>query len=339
MKTGLICNLANGEVGGQTTKTKEIISYLSEHLELEVYDLWPAKSKKKMIKILLDSIKMYNQTDNIVVILNTRGTQLVLTALKFAHFFKKKQIIEIAVGGTRQEKVKSSSFFRSLEKPVGKILVETSHMADEYHKMGLSQAEVLANCRKMPKEAIELLPYQKPLRMCTYSRVVEDKGVDTAVEITKCLKKAGVDCSLDIYGPIDPSYEKGFSLLLDEETKDYIKYMGVVESDKSVETLKNYHMLLFPTRHASEGFPGTFIDAMEAGLVIISSYNNNFTDIVKNEENGYLINTTDINEYVKIISSLYENEERLNELRKTSLLYSRNYSSETVLKKLVEYLQ
>lgn len=339
MRVGIICNLANGEVGGQTTKTNQIIKYLDEHFDIDVYDLWPEKSKKRMFKIFLKSIQMYRRTDSTVVILNTRGTMLVLSALKFAHIFTKKPIYEIAVGGTRQEKAKSSRYFRELEKCVTRILVETSHMAEEYHKLGLSQAEVLSNCKVMSDNpGINFDSYADRLLICTYSRIVEDKGVDTAIDVVTNLKNQGKNVTLDIYGPISSDYEEEFSKLM-ENSGDYINYKGVVDAGRAAETLKNYHMLLFPTRHVSEGFPGTFLDAMEAGLAIISSYNNNFTDIVKEGENGYLLKNATVDDYATKITSLIDDSDMLKQMRKTSFEYSRNYSSDVVLEKLLNYLK
>ena len=339
MKVGIICNLANGAVGGQTAKTIQIIEYLRQHCEIEIYDLWPDKSKLKLFTIRRKSRQLYRRSDSTILILNTKGTTLVLSALKFDHRFKKKPIFEIAVGGTRQEKAKSSRYFRGLEKCVNKIFVETSYMADEYHKLGLSQAEVLANSRDMSHVTEPLFgAYDGPLLLCTYSRVVEDKGIDTAVAITKALLKKGVDATLDIYGPIDKSYQDKFSKLKEGFGKE-ISYKGVVDQKKAADTLKKYHLLLFPTRHASEGFPGTFIDAMEAGLVIISSYNNNFTDIVKDGENGYLIKNATIDEYVAKIISILKEKDALNRMRQTSYSYSKNYSNDVVLGKLLKYLE
>ena len=51
----------------------------------------------------------------------------------------------------------------------------------------------------------------------------------------------------------------------------YIKYGGLVPFDKSVEVLKNYFALLFPTYYEGEGFAGTLLDAMAAGVPVVAS--------------------------------------------------------------------
>ena len=337
MKVGLICNLANGEVGGQTAKTNRIIDYLGKKFDLEIYDVFPAK--KNLLKIMVDSIGVYRKTDKLVIILNTNGSMVVLTGLRIARLFAKKPIYEVAVGGTRQKKVETSRYFKGLEKMMTKIFVETSYMASEFHRMGLPQTEVLDNCKEMkPEGFVTPLPFNGTLRMCTFARVTEDKGIDTAMEIAKALDAKGRKVALDILGPVDPSYEEEFRALLGSCPKDVVEFKGVVDSQKTVETLNNYHILLFPTRH-KEGFPGAFIDAMEAGLTIISSYLDNFVDIIRNDENGYLLKDATKDEYVKLIEGLIENPSELERLRMTALKYSRKYSNEVALANLEKYLR
>ena len=38
-----------------------------------------------------------------------------------------------------------------------------------------------------------------------------------------------------------------------------------MDSEKTVKTLENYYLLLFPTKFRTEGIPGTIIDALSAG--------------------------------------------------------------------------
>ena len=50
-----------------------------------------------------------------------------------------------------------------------------------------------------------------------------------------------------------------------------VHYGGLVPFYKSVEVLKNYFALLFPTYYEGEGFAGTLIDALAAGVPVIAS--------------------------------------------------------------------
>lgn len=76
--------------------------------------------------------------------------------------------------------------------------------------------------------------------------------------------------TLDIFGQVDAGYKERFSEL-EKSFPDYISYGGAIEANKSVETLKSYFALLFPTYYKGEGFAGTLIDAMSAGVPVIAS--------------------------------------------------------------------
>ena len=75
--------------------------------------------------------------------------------------------------------------------------------------------------------------------------------------------------TLDIYGPVEDDYkEELFSLI--ESSQNNCKYCGIIDSSKSVEALKSYFALLFPTHWKHEGIPGTIIDAFSAGIPVIA---------------------------------------------------------------------
>ena len=53
--------------------------------------------------------------------------------------------------------------------------------------------------------------------------------------------------ALDIYGQIDKNYAEEFEKIKNT-LPSYIKYVGCVDSEKTVKTLENYYLLLFPTK-------------------------------------------------------------------------------------------
>src|SRR5699024_7195576 len=100
-------------------------------------------------------------------------------------------------------------------------------------------------------------------------------------------------CTLDIYGKVMERYEDDFERLMSEFGEN-IHYKGVVDFDKSVETLKNYYMVVFPTRYYTEGIPGTLLDSFAAGVPVLSAEWESCYDIM-NEHVGvtYTFNDDD----------------------------------------------
>ena len=146
-------------------------------------------------------------------------------------------------------------------------------------------------CRRLgitPCAAQEDLVYSsgEPYKLCTFSRVMKEKGIEDAVNAVKAVNtEAGRTIyTLDIYGQIDSGQAQWFENL-QTTFPDYINYRGIVDYDKSVDVLKNYFILLFPTRFYTEGIPGTIIDAYAAGIPVIASKWESYSDII-NDRTG-----------------------------------------------------
>lgn len=110
------------------------------------------------------------------------------------------------------------------------------------------------------------------MKLCTFSRVMREKGIADAVHavITVNHNLGYQAFSLDIYGQVDGAQAEWFEQL-QKEFPAYIRYGGLVPFDKSVDVLKDYFALLFPTYYEGEGFAGTLIDAFSAGVPVIAS--------------------------------------------------------------------
>ena len=90
---------------------------------------------------------------------------------------------------------------------------------------------------------------------------------------------------MDIYGQVDDGQISWFEDLSTKFPAE-VQYCGVAPFDKSVEILKSYFALLFPTKFYTEGIPGTIIDSYAAGVPVISSEWENFADIIDNGTTG-----------------------------------------------------
>lgn len=84
--------------------------------------------------------------------------------------------------------------------------------------------------------------YNEPHEFCIFSRVTKEKGIGDAILAIEGINRKFKReiCYLDIYGPIAPDYENEFQGLLCSSTK-CIRYMGEIDSDKSVDIIKNYY--------------------------------------------------------------------------------------------------
>ncbi len=147
-------------------------------------------------------------------------------------------------------------------------------MKDALEARGFENVFVMPNCKKLTvlSENELIYPHGVPYKLSTFSRVMREKGIETAVNIiTEVNDRLGyIAYSLDIYGQVDTAQVEWFENLK-KQLPDYIRYCGCVDANRSVEVLQKYFALLFPTHFYTEGIPGTIIDAYAAGVPVISA--------------------------------------------------------------------
>ena len=177
------------------------------------------------------------------------------------------------------------------------------------------------------------------MKLCTFSRVMREKGIeDAAKAVTTVNAELGYRAfSLDIFGQIDSRQTEWFEDL-QKTFPDYIHYVGLVPFDKSVETLKSYYMLLFPTYYEREGFAGTLIDAYSAGVPVIASDWRYNPEIV-NENVGYVYNTGNQSEFVKLLKKAAVNVAAMLQKKRLCLLEAEKYKVDEAIKVLLNQIE
>lgn len=117
-----------------------------------------------------------------------------------------------------------------------------------------------------------------------------------------------------------------------------MQYKGSVAYNQSVAVIKNYFALLFPTQYYTEGIPGTIIDAYAAGVPVISSKWESFSDVIQ-EGTGVGYSFGALNELVEVLIRLVDNPETMIEMKKSCLEESKKYKLETVVRDLMNHLK
>ena len=143
--------------------------------------------------------------------------------------------------------------------------------------------------------------------------------------------------AMDIYGAIEPLETDWFENISSGFSEE-IKYCGVAPFDKSVEILKNYFALLFPTLFYTEGIPGTIIDAYSAGLPVIASRWSGFRDIVDEGVTGIGFPYMENRRLEEILAQLISEPEIILNMKKNCLEKANCFSPESVIGILLERL-
>lgn len=335
---GIFCSYNEKVIGGQTTKTMELISAASKYFN--DVNILNQKLKKSYFHLFKSFTNLFRTNQNIIIIISSSGYFKLLPFVAIMLLIYNRNVYEITTGGFRYEYIRRKKWSIPIIKKFKRIYVESRYMVQKYQELGVMNVEYMPNYKEFQEisaDQLDLNSNRICFKMCTFSRVDKYKGVDIAIEVCNLLHKKynDPDIILDIYGPIDEAYKAEFENILNMQPK-YISYKGVVDNHFSINTLKEYDCLLCPTTWENEGFPGAFIDALASGLPILATNMENFKDIVRNGENGFLISKNDVDQYIEYIMYWYENRDELLKAKQYALKESRKYQTDFVLKRMFQ---
>ena len=217
------------------------------------------------------------------------GIKVFPWLLRVANLFAARSLHYVVVGGWLIHFLKKHPFIGACLKKFTGIYVETIVMKHAREELGFENIILMPNFKPLTPVAPEQLTEQNqaPFRFCTFSRVMKEKGIDDAVDAVRAVNaRFGKSmCTLDIFGQIDPGQVEWFENL-QKTFPTEIRYCGVINYEQSVEVLKDYFALLFPTEFFTEGVPGTIIDAYAAGVPVVAAKWESFADVIDDGVTG-----------------------------------------------------
>ena len=328
---------------GQTVKTK----ILAEELERrfgsdQVIKIDTHGGIKSLFKAPFQVLSSLSKSKNVIILPAHNGLRIYAPLLSICRvFFKSRKIHYSVIGGWLPSLLKKRPLLAKFLKSFDGIYPETATMKNALQALGFQNIFVVPNCKKLIALSADQLVYsdREPYRLCTFSRVMKEKGIEDAVNAVIAVneKAEKTAFTLDIYGPIDSEQIQWFEDL-QKQFPDFINYKGSVAFDKSVETLSGYCALLFPTRFFTEGIPGTILDAYAAGIPVISSKWESFADVVDHGVTGICY---DFNRPQQLENLLHEarlNPQLLSSMKLNCIKKANDFLPENVINTLSEQL-
>lgn len=331
---GIVGHFGKGKIclDGQTVKTINLANLLREKEDINLSEIDTDNWKKHPIKLILQTLKMCKKCQSVIMLPAHNGVKVFSSLLLF---FKRKttKLYYSVVGGWLPELVAANKkLLKNLKKFDG-IWVETKNMQLSLQKYGLENVSIIPNFKNIePLKETELsFEHKYPLRLCTFSRVHKQKGIEDAIQAVEEInrEKGEIIYTLDIYGQIDNAYKDEFETL-QKTFPDFIAYKGMVDADKSVQVLKDYFALLFPTRYYTEGLPGTILDAYASGVSVISARWQNFDDLIVEGKTGIGFDFEDYSVFKKVLKKVAENPEIIDPLKYNCLKEFEKYTKENI---------
>lgn len=342
-KIGIVGRISEELCDGQTVKTRILVHELHKYYpDCKIVIAESSDFKNKPYAVILQMIRCLRECDVVFVLLSRNGIRVLFPLLHLLNKIWKKPLFHDCIGGSLDEVVK---LYPSIARYLNKFdvnWVETQHLKDKLDNLGICNVEVLPNFK--PLECLSPNDLQLhstiPFRFCTFSRVNHAKGIGDAVQAVLDINHdvSELRAMLDIYGPIEDGYEVELNRLI-KDSNGAVQYKGVVNYSDSICVLKDYFMLLFPTRFFGEGFPGTLIDAFSAGLPVIATDWHCNGEIISDGYTGFLYPTDEPHRLRTLMEEAMQNPEQIFEMGKNCLEEVQKYSADVVMQIICERIQ
>lgn len=319
---------------GQTIKTLNIYKALVNELGKDNVSCIDTHGGKKILPMLFfRSVVAAFKHKNIIMLPAHNGIKFFTPILALLSKVTSCRMHYVVIGGWLCSFLKEQHWLINKFKCFSGIYVETSSMKVNLEAMGFTNVFVMPNFKFLhilkPEELV--YQYEEPFKLCTFSRVMKEKGIEDAIEAVKSINQSlgKVVYQLDIYGQVDDGYKERFWAIMGD-VPDYIKYCGFVSYNESVDVLKKYFMLVFPTRFYTEGIPGTIIDAFASGVPVLAAKWESFSDIIISGETGIGFEFENINDLKAELFEIIDNPQKVIKMKCNCLREASKYQSDVL---------
>lgn len=329
--------------GGQPVKTRMIIDELSQLYGKDQVQIANTHNwRRRPIKLLVDCFKLIRNCQNVIIMPAHNGIKVFVPLFLVLNKLYNKRLHYIVIGGWLPDYLGK---FKSLKEGISNfygIYVETNTMKQKLGSLDINNVYLMNNFKKLNALEEKNINYNhsEPYKLCYFSRVVKEKGVEDAIyAVTKVNEIFGREVyKLDLYGYIDENYKYEFEKLI-KEMPPFINYNGVVNPDKSVETIKDYFVQVFPTKYKTEGIPGSIIDSYYAGVPVLASKWDNFEDVIDEGKTGIGFEFLNQKDLELKLREFAIKPQAIVDMKKNCIKKAKEYSTDYVIKKFIKHLK
>ncbi len=179
-------------------------------------------------------------------------------------------------------------------------------------------------------------PPAPPVRAAIVSRMLWAKGIGTAVEAVRQLRRDGVDIELDLWGARDASNPASIG---EEELRRWSEEPGIQwhgATDDVAAVWRASHIALLPS-HYREGLPRSLVEAMASARPVITTDVPGCREIVRDGVEGFVVPKEDAGALAGAIRRLAEDAEARRTMGQAALKrFREGYTTEIVMERISE---
>lgn len=166
------------------------------------------------------------------------------------------------------------------------------------------------------------------------SNLIESKGVVVLLDACKMLRERGNHFFCKFIGGEGDLGADTFKILVEERgITNFTEYVGKKFGREKEVALRTADIFAFPTHYPKECFPLVLLEAMQASLALVSTYEGGIPDIVKDGENGFLVHQKDATSLAHKLEILINDPQLIKKMGYTSRKYFENKFTQTIFEK------
>ena len=299
-------------------KTATSIETLGEFLEQEGYTLYYSSSQKNQLLRLLDmvfsTIYYAKKIDFVLIdIYSTLNFWYAFIISQLCRLLNIKYIAKLH-GGNLPNRLKKNPFISDLIfKNTFKITAPSGYLLECFTKKNYKNVLFVPNAIDLSKYGYKerIVDEPKLLWVRSFSSIYNPK---MAIEVFYEIQKEFPNASLCMVGPDKENLIHDCKKLANELNVD-VTFTGKLSKEEWI-SLSNDYTIFINTTHF-DNTPVSLIEAMAVGLPIVSTNVGGIPYLIKDNENGLLVNAAAVFEMVDAIKSLVNNPQ-------LTLKFSRN---------------
>lgn len=292
-------------------------------------------------------LKLAKKTD---VIFSQNATSVGLPALLAARLLKKKLVVKVVIDSLIEvaRPMDDAQFRHRLQKFVAQradlVIVPCQYLKSVVVGWGIKEnkVKVIYNGVKIPQNLVskekakETIGIQGNL-ILSIGRLVPGKGFAMLIKILPELHKTNPHLRLAIVGD-GPEMENFEKMIANLRLKNRVFLVGKKKPDELLGYFAAADMFILNS--FSEGFSHVILEAMAAGLPVISTATGGTPEIVKNGYNGFLLpKYNDEFGLIETIRILTQNKDIKDKFIKAGLETAEFFSREKMISSTVEVLK
>lgn len=344
-------------INGQAIITKFLYETLKEDFDVIFVDNANSGNNRISFKRafytfskLLDAKKVL-KVQNIDVIYFVPSTNILghirdLLLLYFCKSHKvKKYVIQFHSGNVLNfnklfMRFSSNALLKKADKVIfsSEILYKNSDLNINNEKVEFIPNTIRTQLELSPTDLIEKLERgrkNKKMNILYLSNLIESKGYFDVLKAAKLCKDNGLtNISFTFAGKFKNIEQKKQieQFIKNNNMEETINFIGEVEDYKDL--LIDMDVFILPTYYQFEAQPIAIIEALNAGLIILTTEHGGIPDLVENQRNGFYVKSQCPKDIFEKITYVFEKKDELSFMKKENFdRYQNKYKIEVIKQK------